>query len=216
VIVAVTGTGTGVGKTHVACALLGALIDRGARAVGWKPVESGVDDSAVTDEALLREVSQVATPTLRLRAPLAPHVAARLEGITIDEAGLRATLDELTARFDVVVLELAGGLFSPFSETLDNAQWLAPLGARVLVVAPDRLGVLHDVTATVRAAATVGLAVHGIVLSAPAVPDASTGTNADELRARPALRGVPVTTLPRAPIAELRRDPAVLALAALD
>ena len=77
-------------------------------------------------------------------------------------------------------------------------------------VAPDRLGVLHDVTATVRAASTVGLAVHHIVLSAPAVPDASTGTNAGELRV-----GLPVTSLPRASIADLRRDPALVALAGL-
>jgi dethiobiotin synthetase len=41
-----------------------------------------------------------------------------------------------------------------------------------ILVAPDRLGVLHDVTACARKV---------IVLSAPRTPDASTGTNAAEL-----------------------------------
>jgi dethiobiotin synthase len=86
VIVAVTGTGTGVGKTHLACALVGGLRDRGVRAVGWKPVESGVVEGATdTDEALLRVASGCdVAPTLRLRAPLSPHLAARREGRVID------------------------------------------------------------------------------------------------------------------------------------
>src|SRR5215218_671647 len=102
-IVAVTGTGTGIGKTHVACALLraanavdptaiGSRTDPGVRAVGWKPVESGVTgERGVTsergeDEARRVEASGgiVAAPTIRLRAPLSPHLAARREGVAID------------------------------------------------------------------------------------------------------------------------------------
>jgi len=213
VIIAVTGTGTGVGKTHLACALVGGLLDRGTRAIGWKPVESGVDGAAGADEALLREASGIATPTIRLRAPLSPHLAARHEGIELDAAALRETLAELAARWEVVVVELAGGLFSPFDDRIDIAEWLGAIDARVLVVAPDRLGVLHDVTAVVRASASVGLALHAIVLAPPALPDASTGTNLDELRARPALRELMITGVRRASIAELRCDAALLALA---
>jgi dethiobiotin synthetase len=213
VIVAVSGTGTGVGKTHVACALLRALRERGGRAVGWKPVESGVTRDRGDDEDALRDASggEVAGPTLRLRAPLSPHLAARREGISIDAAALRTTLDELAARWPLVVLELAGGLFSPFDDLLANADWLAPIRPALVVVAPDRLGVLHDVGATVRAATAVGLALRAVVLSAPEQPDASTGTNAGELRARHA--SIAVASVPRAPIAALARDPAILALA---
>ena len=213
-IIAITGTGTGVGKTHVACALLGALIDRGVRAVGWKPVESGAIADADSDEASLSAVSRVATPTLRLHAPLAPHLAARREGVVIDSTNLRAALDVLAARWDVVVVELAGGLFSPFDDALDNAQWLVPIGAHVVVVAPDRLGVLHDVSATVRAAASVGLALHAVVLSAPAVPDASTGTNLAELAARATTCDLTMFGVPRAPRDALGKDPAIRDLAA--
>src|SRR5262245_58191583 len=85
-IIAVTGTGTGIGKTHVACALIGALRDRGVRAVGWKPVESGVTGAEGEDELALRTASggDIAAPTIRLRAAVAPNVAARAEGIALD------------------------------------------------------------------------------------------------------------------------------------
>jgi dethiobiotin synthetase len=203
VIVAVTGTGTGIGKTHVACALLGALRDRGVRAVGYKPVESGVDPGAPeTDEALLRAASggTVAAPTLRLRAPLSPHLAARREGKVIDGARIRATLAALPALYEVVVLELAGGLCSPFDERIDNVDVLSAFAPRTILVAPDRLGVLHDVSAAVRAAAAVELDLHAITLVAPAAPDDSTTTNAAEI--------------PRTPVDELRRHPAIVELAA--
>nr|MBA2538798.1 dethiobiotin synthase [Deltaproteobacteria bacterium] len=152
-IIAVAGTGTGVGKTHVACALVGGLRDAKKRAVGWKPVESGVTAESInTDEALLAAISGgPAAPTLRLKAPVAPNVAARRENVTIDPVAIRTALAELNQKHEIVVLELAGGLFSPFDDTLDNAEWLARsnLAPRVLLVGWDRLGILHEVSSTI-------------------------------------------------------------------
>ena len=88
----VTGTDTGVGKTFVACALAHALRSRGARVAVAKPVETGVEGepedacrlrAAAADPAPLAEICPY-----RLRAPLAPAVAARLEGVTIDVDGI--------------------------------------------------------------------------------------------------------------------------------
>jgi dethiobiotin synthetase len=214
VIVAVSGTGTGVGKTHIACALVAGLRDRGMDVVGWKPVESGVGGhpgAPGEDEALLQRANGgiAVPPTVRLREPLSPHLAARREGIAIESAALHATLENLDRRHAIVVVELAGGLFSPFDDHLDNAEWIGDLEPRTIVVAPDRLGVLHDCGAVVRAA----LAVHAIVLSPPERADASSGTNATELRARPRLAGIPIVAVARAPIDVLRRDDALIALA---
>jgi dethiobiotin synthetase len=87
------------------------------------------------------------------------------------------------ARWDALLVETAGGLFSPLAESLTNwdvARSLEP--ARWLLVAPDALGVLHDVTATLGAAAARGRTPDLVVLSAAREPDASTGTNAGELQ----------------------------------
>ena len=216
-IIAVAGVGTGVGKTHVACALTGALREKGKKAVGWKPVESGVTpESKNTDEQLLSEISGgPAAPTLRLKAAISPNMAARLEGVTIDANAIKNTLAELNKKHEVVVLELAGGLFSPFDDTLDNAEWLARcnLAPRVLLVGADRLGILHEVSSTIRAARALGLPIHGIVLAAPEKPDESTGNNALQIRSRPQLRAMRIVEIPRAPVGELRGHAELLTLA---
>jgi dethiobiotin synthetase len=80
----------------------------------------------------------------------------------------------------VTLIETAGGVFSPLNEestNLDLALRLQP--ALLLLVAPDSLGVLHDVSATLRAMAGSPPAL--VALSAGRAPDASTGRNATEL-----------------------------------
>jgi dethiobiotin synthetase len=205
-LVVVTGTGTGIGKTHVSVALLHALGRAGVRAAGVKPVESGVSprgrpdeaDGPPTDSALLAGASSfhVKHSCVALEAPISPHRAARLEGVSLDLADLARAVEAVRPLLDILVVELAGGLFTPLTDAAlnaDLAQRLAP--DFLLLVAPDRLGVLHDVLATVRASAAMRLRLDGIVLVTPPLPDDSTGTNASELALL--TRTPVVTTVPR-------------------
>jgi dethiobiotin synthetase len=184
-VVVVTGTGTGIGKTHLTEALLVALGHRGARVVGFKPVETGFDPGdAQSDSARLERAStfHVKQSGQRFAPPVSPHLAARLEGAAIPIDDLAHQTVQLRSLADVVLVELAGGLFSPLSMTVLNADFARTLGPHALVlVAPDRLGVLHDVIAATRAARADGLVIDALVLSPPAIPDASSGSNAAEL-----------------------------------
>ncbi len=216
-VIVVTGTGTEIGKTHVSEALLGAVAKRGRRVAGLKPVETGVVPGATTDAARLEAVSTFHVKPSPLGAPYAfprpisPHLAARDAGappIRVD--AIRDLVANASADGDFVLVELAGGLFSPISDTAFNADVAASLSADVtILVAPDRLGVLHDVFAALRAASTVPLHFDAILLSAPENPDASTGRNGPEIRRLSP--GMPVFELPRAAPRELAADAAVQA-----
>jgi dethiobiotin synthetase len=200
-LVLLAGTGTEVGKTHVASALLRAWGET-ARVVGYKPVETGVGQGEEGDDARTHagaSTFHVKHPVFRqtYRDPVSPHLAARREGAPVDVARLAEQAGELRLEAAGLVVELAGGLFTPLGEgvfNVDLAKRLAP--TRVVLVAPDRLGVLHDVAATFRAAAHEGLVVHGVVLSEAAQPDPSSGTNGAEI-AR-ALGARVLATFPRA------------------
>lgn len=211
-LIIVSGTGTEIGKTHLAASLLGAWrrhLDRAGRPdallAGLKPIESGVPAGApegADGETLGRlstfHVKRFRSPYLLVR-PVSPHLAARAEGRTIDPDVVLRWVAEIRAQVDGALLELPGGLFSPLGSGVTNADIARRLGADALVlVAPDRLGVLHDLATTVRAAVGAGLAPTAILLSTPETADASTGTNAAEV---PLITDVPVlATLPRAPI----------------
>ena len=221
----VVGTGTGVGKTHVARVLIEAWEEQGVQAVGLKPVESGVSESArePSDQAQLLEASQRfhvkrgLAPTFHVKRalyawpePVSPHLAARTAGVRVDLAAIHQWIQEHSA--PIVVIETAGGLFSPLGdEALTNADLLATLQpCAVLVVAPDRLGVLHDLTATLGLASARGLPALGVALSTPARLDASTGRNAEEL-ARLGIAS-PLAVFPRAPTSNPRSREAAAAV----
>jgi dethiobiotin synthetase len=184
--VVIAGTDTGVGKTFVGCALARALARAERRVLAVKPVESGCGDGPreAEDGALLAAATGQSEPRealVRLRAPIAPALAAEREGVTLDVDALAVRIRTLGTGFDMVLVEGAGGVLSPLSWTRDVTHIAHDLDARVLLVASDRLGVLHHVRASVQTLLDTWLVPVGVVLSAPAEPDASTGTNAAAL-----------------------------------
>ena len=188
-VVAVSGTGTGVGKTYVATALTLALASRGS-VVAVKPYESGHGGPFGPDQRALAEASTIDVTELGLRVrcfpdAVAPPEAARRVGERVDLWSFLARFQAARARFSgMVVLELAGGIHSPFDDAHTNAAVLRALAPEHhLLVAPNRLGVLHDARATVRAARADGLIFDALVLSQTAATgaDASCDSNARAL-----------------------------------
>jgi dethiobiotin synthetase len=181
--VVVVGTGTEVGKTHVTTCLLAHAQRRGWRAAAYKPIATGVDTRCEDAEQHAAALgAAVRPPTFAYRRPVSPHLAAREESRPITLEAIRSHADEISAGSDWLVVESAGGLFSPLSDALTNVDLVRSLlPALVVLVAPDRLGVLHDVGACIGAARARSVAVSALVLSAPSAPDDTTGTNAREL-----------------------------------
>lgn len=188
--VVVVGTDTGVGKTLVTCALAHALRAEGKRVLAIKPIETGIGpgDDAGTDGAELARASGQEKPRaalVRLRDPLTPALAAEREGVTIDVDALADEIRELGQGYDVVLVECAGGVLSPLSWTHDATTLAHRLKEDyVLLVGSDRLGTISLIHTAVQCLLDTWLHATAIVLSAPATPDASTGTNAGVLRRR--------------------------------
>jgi dethiobiotin synthetase len=184
--IAVVGTGTGVGKTHLSVALLHALTQQGRSAVGLKPVESGLgEDAGESDTSRLASAGMfhVKHPApYRFVDPVSPHLAARRAGVEIVPARIVDWVAACAAPWTLV--ETAGGLLSPLAPSVTNLDLVNLLEPDVVVlVGVDRLGILHDVSACLLALSTRGPALPKahVVLQAPEAADSSTGTNAEEL-----------------------------------
>ena len=193
----ITGTGTGVGKTHVAALVARALRAAGHRVGVYKPVASGCttrDGQLVSADAIALWEAAGRPGTLErvcpqcFAAPLAPHLAARAEGRRVDENLLRTGLDYWRDECDVVLVEGAGGLMAPLGDDLYNAELADEFGYPLVVVAANALGTINATLQTLITADVFrdGLAVAGVVLNWPSEPtdDPSTDSNADELRRR--------------------------------
>jgi dethiobiotin synthetase len=204
----VTGTDTGVGKTEVAVALVSGWRARGLDVGAMKPAQSGVEDGLPTDADLLRVAAGGADPAglvcpYSLRAPLAPAVAARLEGVEISFDHLLSCAAELGRRHAALVVEGAGGLLVPLTERDTYADLAVALGLPVLVVARAGLGTVNHAALTCEALRARGLAVAGVVLNrAGAGTDPSEPHNAAEIERLTGARVL--ASLPYEPDARLR------------
>lgn len=183
----VTATDTGVGKTEVACALLAGARASGLDAVGMKPAQSGVVVGEPSDAARLLAASGGVEPLdaicpYTFAPPLAPIVAARLEGRTISFERIVEAARALGARHEAVLVEGAGGLLAPLTEGESWAELARALALPVLVVARAGLGTVNHVALTVEALRHRGLGVAGIVLNRVAAgDDPSVPYNAGEI-----------------------------------
>lgn len=132
----VTGTDTGIGKTVFAAGLAGAL---GAHY--WKPIQAGIDPEGDREVAAALSglpPSHILPEAYRLTMPASPHLAARIDGVEI-------SLDRLALpRVDgPLVVEGAGGLMVPVSETLLMIDLFAHWRAPVILCARTGLGTIN-------------------------------------------------------------------------
>ncbi len=211
----ITGTDTGVGKTHVAC-LSAKELRRKFRVGVMKPAESGcasVEGKAFpSDAAQLKEASGCRWPLERICpyaffGALAPAEAAGREGRSMDLAHILHTFDDLQAEHDVVLVEGAGGLLTPLHGTLTCADLAKDLGLPLLIVARAGLGTLNHSLLTLEAALSRDIPVIALVLNENqrVEGDESVESNARILREHtnvPVLGPLPHDARAGAPLAE--------------
>ena len=175
----ITGTDTGVGKTVLTVLLARYLREHGINAAALKPVGSGArDDARALQAALAGTLTLDDINPWHFRAPIAPLLAARREHRRVRLADARVQVRKMQNRFDVVLVEGAGGLLSPLGVDFDSGDLLAALRATPVVVGPNRIGVVNQVLLTLGALPRGVAAKARVVLMSPPRPDVSTKTNA--------------------------------------
>ena len=156
----VTGTDTGVGKTAVSLGIMTLAKEKGLRVAGWKPVASGCrptpaglrSDDAVALQAACSTPTDYATVNpVALQPAVAPQLAARESGQTIDIAKLAEEFARHRAQADLIVVEGIGGWLVPLGDESTVADLAKRLSLPVLLVVGLRLGCLNHALLTGRA-----------------------------------------------------------------
>jgi dethiobiotin synthetase len=197
-VIFVTGAGTDIGKTYVACALLRAARQAGRPVLALKPVVSGVapvgdPDFDASDTARLLDAAGVApTPEAieacspwRFAAPLSPDMAAAQEGRTLALADVvawsrRRIAEAAPATF--VLIEGVGGVMSPMAQDATGLDWLQALSCPALLVTGAYLGAISHTLTALSALQTHGIDSSAVIVNAREGQTIGAEATADAIR----------------------------------
>lgn len=166
----VTGTDTEVGKTVASCALLQAANLQGIKTIGYKPVASGsemTDHGLRNSDALSLQVNsgvklpyEVINPII-FEAPTSPHIISEKLQQPIEFSVMGNGLKALQSQADWVLVEGAGGWYTPLSVEKTYADWVVEQQLPVILVVGVKLGCINHAVLTVEAIQNAGLSIAG-------------------------------------------------------
>ena len=158
----ITATGTNVGKTHTTLKLIEALSDKGLSVGVFKPIETGVTNTA-PDASLLLKACQKVNENFKdlspeditaytFALPAAPFCADIDSTIKIQK--IIEKHDALSKLCDILLIEGAGGLMVPITKEYMMINLIKEISARTLLVTPSRLGCINDTVLSILALKT--------------------------------------------------------------
>jgi dethiobiotin synthase len=166
----VTGTDTEVGKTVASTALLQAARAMGRQTAGYKPVASGSDMTAEglrnSDALALQRNSVLSLPYEQVNPytfaePTSPHIISEVEQRPIHAEVMSAGLRTLESQADWVLVEGAGGWFTPLAPDFSFADWARHEQLPIILVVGMKLGCINHALLTAQAIAQAGLQLVG-------------------------------------------------------
>lgn len=162
----ITGISTDVGKTIVS-----AIITEALQADYWKPIQAGdldTSDSHRIQSLLSNTKTQIHPNSYALKTPASPHLAAAIDGITID---LQKITEPITENH--LVIEGAGGIFVPLNDSQSVIDLIQP-DHKVIVVSRHYLGSINHTLLTIEALQHRNIAVAGIIFNGEENPSSET------------------------------------------
>ena len=186
----ITGSDTDAGKTYIGCEIIRQLRDLNIDLEVRKPAESGCREDAAgnliaADAMLLNHANgeKQAMATIapyRFRAALAPHRAARLDGIQLFLYNLIEACEQQQPDHRLIV-EGAGGFYSPLAEDALNADLADTLQLPVIIVVNDRIGAVNQALMTIAAVESRDLPIAAVIMNQVSVCHESDMDNLTDL-----------------------------------
>jgi dethiobiotin synthetase len=170
----VTGTDTGVGKTQVAAALAHLMVNENITVRPRKPIESGCTQTAnglIPQDALTLKTAARSDDSLDLICPyqlqpaISPQRAAEQAGLQLSLSDLQqACLADVNPN-DFLLIETAGGFYSPMAHHIRCSELAKRLNLPVLLVVADKLGCINHALLTAHAIKQAGLRLVAVVIN---------------------------------------------------
>lgn len=167
----ISGIDTDTGKTVAVGLMARYLMKQGVRVITAKLVQTGNDGFS---EDLLKHRAMMGVPAFEedtagltapqiFKFPASPHLAARLEGRVVDVDAIRNAMRLLAERYDIVLVEGAGGVAVPLTDELLTIDFVAHEKWPMIFVTSGKLGSVNHTILSLEAASNRHVPVAGIV-----------------------------------------------------
>ena len=167
----VTGIDTDIGKTIVTGLLAKAVLQTGKKIITAKAVQTGCE--GISEDIiyhrkqmgceLFDEDREGITCPYLFKVPCSPHLAADIEGREINPGVITANIDLLKKRYELVLLEGAGGLFVPLTGDHLMIDFFKSNDWPVILVSSSRLGSINHTLASIEALRSRDMELSGLV-----------------------------------------------------
>ena len=169
----VSGIDTDIGKTIATGVLAKQLLQQGKSVITQKPVQTGcqniADDIAVHRNIMGIPMQEADKQRLTMPEifsyPASPHLAARLDGRTLDLDKIRNATQQLAAQYEIVLVEGAGGLMVPLTENLLTIDYIQQQAYPVILVTSGRLGSINHTLLSFSALKQYGIQLHSLIFN---------------------------------------------------
>ncbi len=169
----VTGTDTGVGKTHVAAGIAITLRMMGIDVGVMKPFAAGDAQKSgfkSQDADILRRAARSDDPESLINPQFfpiqaSPYTARTNLGMNPDVGAVTSSYKRLAKIHDTVVVEGIGGVMTPILEEYFVANLIAEMGIPAVVVAGSKVGTINHTVMTCMACQRYGVSVKGIIIN---------------------------------------------------
>lgn len=167
----ISGIDTDIGKTIATGQLAKALYQKGHKVITQKLVQTGCLDIA---EDLITHRNMMGMPLQRVdkegvtcpyvfSKPASPHLSSALEDTVIEPEVITAATNTLLIDYDIVLLEGAGGLMVPISDSVLTLDYIAKLGYPIVLVTSGRLGSINHTLLSIEAIKSRSLTLHALI-----------------------------------------------------
>ena len=166
----ISGIDTGIGKTYTTGYLAKLWNEQGQQVITQKLIQTGnVDVSEDIQQHreimgtgwLPEDESKLTMPEI-FSYPASPHLATKLDGRDIDFDKIEAATQQLAEKFEVVLLEGAGGLMVPLTTELLTIDYLEQKKFPVILVSSGRLGSINHTLLSLEALKARGLSLYAL------------------------------------------------------
>ena len=169
----VSGIDTDIGKTVATGVLAKQLLQQGKSVITQKPVQTGcqniADDIVVHRKIMGTPMQEADKQRLTMPEifsyPASPHLAARLDGRTLDLHKIRTATQQLAAQYEIVLVEGAGGLMVPLTENLLTIDYIQQQAYPVILVTSGRLGSINHTLLSFSALKQYGIQLHSLIFN---------------------------------------------------